>query len=245
MDFLQPHIRLASSHGARCALLPGDPGRLERIKPFLTDYEELAYNREFRSAAGSYKGMRVLAVSTGVGGASAAIAVEELVQLGVASFIRVGSCGALQPRVKLGDLVLVSGAVREDGASRMYVEEAFPAVPDAELLFACAQAASEGGYPHHIGVARSHDSFYTDREDDLHARWSKCGVLGSDMETAALYVVGRLRGAACMSILNNVVACGENTSESIGSYVDGEDASARGEENEIRVALEAFVHTIG
>lgn len=240
MDFLQPHIRLSSSHGARCALLPGDPARLERIRRFLEGYEELAFNREFRSAIGSYKGVRVLAMSTGIGGASAAIALEELHRLGVTSMIRIGSCGALQPEVKLGDLVLVCGAVREDGASRMYAEEAFPAVPDVGLLFACAQAAKEGGYPHHIGLARSHDSFYTDQEDELHAHWAKRGVLGSDMETAALYVVGRLRGVACMSILNNVVSCGEDTAGSIGSYVDGEDASMRGEQNEILVALEAF-----
>ena len=118
MPQLQPHIRLDHNHGAVCALLPGDPARLDRIKTFLTDVQELAYNREFRSLVGSYRGIKVIALSTGIGGASAGIAVEELRNLGVKNMIRIGSCGALQPQVKIGDLVLVSGAVRDDGASK-------------------------------------------------------------------------------------------------------------------------------
>ncbi len=240
MGSMQPHIRLDSSRGARCALLPGDPARIDRIRPYLDDFEELAYNREFRSATGAYRGVRVLAVSTGIGGASAGIAVEELGRLGIRNMIRIGSCGALQPEVKLGDLILVSGAVRDDGASKAYVDSIFPAVPDAELLFSCAEAVKAAGYPFHIGIARSHDSFYTDRQDEIDACWSKRGVLGCDMETAALYTIGRLRHIRCMSILNNVVPYAADTPESIGSYVDGEDAAMRGEQNEILTALEAF-----
>ena len=97
MPPLQPHIRLSENHGAASALLPGDPARLDRIRPFLSDAEELAYNREYRSLVGTYQGVRVLAVSTGIGGASAGIAVEELSRLGVTNMIRIGSCGALQP----------------------------------------------------------------------------------------------------------------------------------------------------
>ena len=114
MPQLQPHIRLDHNYGARCALLPGDPARLDRIHLFLSDVEELAYNREYRSLVGNYQGVRVLALSTGIGGASAGIAMEELKNLGVKNMIRIGSCGALQPEVKIGDLVLVSGAVVED-----------------------------------------------------------------------------------------------------------------------------------
>ena len=110
---LQPHIRLDESVRAQCALLPGDPARLDRIAPFLSNVRELAYNREYRSLVGEYEGLRVLAVSTGIGGASAGIAVEELHNIGVTAMIRIGSCGALQPQVKLGDLVIVSGAVRD------------------------------------------------------------------------------------------------------------------------------------
>ena len=130
---LQPHIRLDETVGARCALLPGDPARLDRIAPFLTNVRALAFNREYRSLVGEYRGLPVLAVSTGIGGASAGIAVEELHAIGVTAMIRIGSCGALQPRVKLGDLILVSGAVRDDGASKTYLDPIFPAVPDTEL----------------------------------------------------------------------------------------------------------------
>ena len=240
MPQLQPHIRLDSNHGALCALLPGDPARLDRIQPFLTDVQALAYNREYRSLVGSYQGIRVLAVSTGIGGASAGIAVEELKNLGVVNMIRIGSCGALQPQVKIGDLVLVSGAVRDDGASKTYIDPIFPAVPDSALLFACVQAAKARNIRHHTGIARSHDSFYTDREAEIDAYWSQRGVLGADMETAALYTIGHLRGIRTMSILNNVVAFEEDTLDAIGSYVDGETAAMQGEAHEILVALDAF-----
>ena len=241
MPQLQPHIRLDQNHGALSALLPGDPARLDRIKPFLDDVSELAYNREYRSLVGSYQGIRVLAVSTGIGGASAGIAVEELNNLGVKNMIRIGSCGALQPEVKIGDLVLVSGAVRDDGASKTYIDPIFPAVPDSELLFACVNAAQKRAISYHTGIARSHDSFYTDREEEIDAYWSKRGVLGADMETAALYTTGHLRKIRTMSILNNVVAYEADTLDAIGNYVDGETAAMLGEEREILVALDALV----
>jgi uridine phosphorylase len=240
MPQLQPHIRLSENHGAACALLPGDPARLDRIRPFLSDAIELAYNREYRSLIGTYQGVRVLAVSTGIGGASAGIAVEELSRLGVKNMIRIGSCGALQPEVLLGDLILVSGAVRDDGASKTYLDPIFPAVPNIDLLFACVSAAKTRGFAFHTGIARSHDSFYTDREDEIDAYWAARGVLGCDMETAALYTIGHLRGVRTMSILNNVVACETDTLDAIGDYVDGESAAMRGEEHEILVALDAF-----
>ena len=239
MPQLQPHIRLSENHGALCALLPGDPARLDRIRPFLADVEVLASNREYRSLVGTYQGVRVLAVSTGIGGASAGIAVEELSRLGVKNMIRIGSCGALQPEVKVGDLILVSGAVRDDGASKTYIDPIFPAVPNSELLFACVRAATERKVAHHVGIARSHDSFYTDSEEEIDAYWAARGVLGCDMETAALYTIGHLRGIRTMSILNNVVACETDTLDAIGSYVDGESAAMLGEEREILVALDA------
>ena len=240
MPLLQPHIRLDQTYGALSALLPGDPARLDRIKSFLSDARELAYNREFRSIAGTYQGVPVLAVSTGIGGASAGIAVEELKNLGIQNMIRIGSCGSLQPQVKIGDLVLVSGAVRDDGTSKAYIDEIFPAVPDSELLFACVAAAKQRSYRYHTGIARSHDSFYTDREAEIDRYWSQRGVLGADMETAALYTIGHLRKIRTMSILNNVVAFEEDTLDAIGSYVDGETAAMQGEEHEILVALDAL-----
>ena len=240
MGNIQPHLCLDDSLHIEYALLPGDPKRIDRILPFLENAGELAYNREFRSVRGLYKGVPVLAVSTGIGGASCAIAVEELKNIGVKNMIRIGSCGALQDGIGLGDLILVSGAVRDDGASKMYIDPIYPAVADADLLLACREAARSLGARTHIGLARSHDSFYTDHEQERHEKWQKAGVLGCDMETAALFTVGRLRGIRTMSILNNVVLAGEDTADSIADYVDGESLTARGERLEILTALEAF-----
>ena len=108
-------------------------------------------------------------------------------------------------------------------------------------LLACVQSAGELSVTSHVGIARSHDSFYIDNQDEINEYWSKQGLLGSDMETAALLTVARLRGLKAASILNNVVLWGEDTFEAIGSYVEGESAPARGERLEITVALEAFV----
>lgn len=237
----QPHICLDESIGTRYAILPGDPARVGRIAAFLDDAQELAYNREFRSVLGSYKGVRVLAISTGIGGCSAGIAVEELHNIGVTAAIRIGSCGALQPGIALGELILVSGAVRDDGASKAYVDVMYPAVADTELLFACIESAKALGVKHRVGLAHSHESFYHDESDAESAYWSRKGVLGADMETAALYTIGRLRGMQAASILNNVVVYGEGTADAIGGYVDGESLTALGERNEILTALEAFV----
>ena len=241
MSEIMPHIKLSEEQAVPYALLPGDPARLDRIGACLTDVKELAYNREYRSLKGIYKGIPVMAVSTGIGGASAAIAVEELSRIGVKSMIRIGSCGALQKGIRLGDLILVNGAVRDEGASASYVYSIYPAIPDPELLVACMEGAGALGAKVHVGIARSHDSFYIDEEEEVCAYWQKKGVLGSDMETAALFVVGRLRGVKTASILNTVVEYEGDLEENINSYTDGESAMMRGEQLEILTALEAFV----
>jgi uridine phosphorylase len=236
----QPHIQLDESIRAKTAVLPGDPARLDRIALQLTDVRELAYNREFRSLEGLYKDMPVLALSTGIGGSSAAIALEELHNLGIEAVIRIGSCGALQKDIQLGDLIFAGGAIRDDGTSKAYVDVSYPAVPDPDLLFYCRQYAREQGWPAHTGIVHSHESFYIDQNDEIEEGWSRLGVLGSDMETAALMVAGRIRHVAAASILNNVVLYGQDTADSIGSYADGAARTAEGERREIAVALEAL-----
>ncbi len=238
---IQPHLQLDDSLGIKYAVMPGDPARLDRIAPFLKDVRELAFNREYRSLSGTYKGVPVLAVSTGIGGCSAGIAAEELRRTGVEAMIRIGSCGAMQEGIGLGDLILVSGAVRDDGASRAYVDLRYPAVPDTELMLACLESARENGFPYHVGLAHSHESFYIDDNDAQKEYWSARGVLGADMETAALFTIGRLRGIRTASVLNNVVLYGKDTAGSIGDYADGGKRTAEGERNEILTALEAFV----
>ena len=237
---VMPHILLDEKMTAPYALLPGDPARLDRIAAHLDQVEELAYNREFRSLRGFYKGVRVMALSTGLGGPSTAVAVEELAKLGVSHMIRIGSCGALQRGIHVGDLVLVNGTVRNDGTSRTYIEDGYPAVADFSLLAACKDAVESIQVPYHIGIARTHDSFYTDEKDEIYAYWKKKGIIASDMETAALYVAGRLRGVKCASILNVVVAGEDNLQEQINHYTDGENMASQGENNEILTAREAF-----
>ena len=236
----QAHIQLDETVNAPCALMPGDPKRVDVIASCLENVEELTFNREYRSIVGTYKGMRVIGISTGMGGSSVAIAVEELKNIGVHTMMRIGSAGALQEGIKLGDLVICEGAVRDDGASKCYIDPIYPAVPDYRLINHCAEAAKDLGFRHHVGVILSHESFYYDEDAQDCEKWSRKGVLATDFETAALYTVGRLRGVHTASILNNVVLWGENTEDSIGSYQGGEDATAVGERREVLTALEAM-----
>ena len=241
MSNMQPHIRCTEEDAALYAILPGDPMRTERVKALLTDAKDIAYNREMKSISGYYKGVKVMAVSTGMGGASTAIAVEELANIGVKAMIRIGSAGAYRKGIELGDLIIVNGAVRDDGASKAYVASEFPAVPDTELLFDVIEAARTQGFKYHVGIGRSHDSFYCDPEAKLDAYWGTKGVLGGDFETASLFVVGGLRGVKTASILNNVVEFQADVMEGINNYVDEASAVAEGERREIITALEAFV----
>lgn len=238
MGSLEPHIQLSSDLGISYALLAGDPARITRIAEHLEDVRELAYNREYRSLRGKYRGVDILALSTGIGGASMGIAVEELSHIGIKAAIRIGSAGSYQPNIGLGELIIASGAVRDDGASAAYVPAQFPAVADPELLAHCLQAAKFLPGLHHVGTVRSHDSFYTDQEKAICEYWSGYGVLGADMETAALYTIGALRKVKALTILNNVVLYRGDAGEGIGQYADGDMKMAEGERCEILLALE-------
>ena len=236
----QPHIQLDETVNAPVALMPGDPKRVDVIASCLENVQELTFNREYRSIVGTYKGMRVIGISTGMGGASVAIAVEELKNIGVHTMMRIGSAGAMQEGIDLGDLLICEGAIREDGASRTYVNIEYPAVPDYRLINHCVDVAKENGWSHHVGIVQSHESFYYDENDEQTEYWHKKGILGSDFETAALYSVGRLRNIHTASILNNVVVYGESTEDSIGDYASGASKTAEGEKREILVSLEAM-----
>ena len=241
MGTLEAHIRLSSDLNIRCALLAGDPARIGRIGQYLEDVRELAYHREYRSLCGVYQGVRILALSTGIGGASMGIAVEELSHIGVRAAIRIGSAGSYQPGIGMGELIMASAAVRDDGASRAYVPASFPAVADAMLFNCCMASLKEMDAPYYIGTVRSHDSFYTDREEEICAYWSRFGVLGADMETAALYTIAALRGVRAASILNNVVLYQADAGEGISQYADGDACADRGERLAIQAALKALV----
>ncbi|MCQ2548286.1 MAG: nucleoside phosphorylase [Clostridia bacterium] len=237
----QAHIQLEENLGVKYAILPGDPGRINKIIPFFDSYEEVMYNREYRSVVGTYKGVKILAMSTGMGGVSTSIAVEELHNIGIEYAIRIGSCGTSQKEVKMGDLIIPCGVVRDDGTTHCYTFDTYPAVPDLGLLNAIVESAKEAQVPHHVGISRSHESFYAEDEAQRTEYWANKGILGEDMESAPLMVVGRLVGLKAASILNNVVESEGDTADSIASYQGGESLSAIGEKNEIKVALDAFI----
>ena len=205
------HIGLSKEDGAGYAILPGDPGRVEKIAVYLENPAFVAQNREYTTWAGTLAGERVLVTSTGIGGPSAAIAVEELCKIGVHTLIRVGTCGGMQLEVRGGDLVLPTGAVRMEGTSREYVPLAFPAVPDYRVLHALVRAADTLHHTYHTGVVQCKDSFYGQHSPESMPNapellnkwdaWIKAGVLASEMETAALFTVSaarRLRAGAVL-----------------------------------------------
>lgn len=199
----QYHIGLSEEHSAKYAIIPGDPGRVEKIAAFLEDAHQVGNNREYNSYMGYLDGEKVLVVSTGIGGPSCAICVEELAKIGVDTFIRVGTCGGMQPEVAPGDVVIATGAIRQDGTSREYMPIEFPAVADFHVTSALYQAAQELGYDNHIGVVQAKDSFYGQHSpesmpisSELLAKWEawkRGGCLASEMEGAALFIVSAAR----------------------------------------------------
>lgn len=195
------HIGFDDSHAAKYAILPGDPGRVESIAALLDAPRFYHQNREYTTWLGSLEGETVLVMSTGMGGPSTAIGVEELCQTGVRTLIRVGTCGGMQTEVIGGDLVVATGAVRMEGTSREYAPIEYPAVADLTVTNALARAARALGYPCHTGVVHCKDSFYGQHSpermpvgDELQYKWRawiKAGCLASEMESAALFIVAQ------------------------------------------------------
>ncbi len=200
---MQYHIGLTKEQGARYAIIPGDPGRVEKIASFLDDAKHLATNREYNSYYGYIDGEKVLVVSTGIGGPSCAICVEELAKIGVDTFIRVGTCGGMQPSVKPGDVVIATGAIRQDGTSKEYMPIEFPAVANFDVTAALCSAADNFGYDKHVGVVQAKDSFYGQHSPESMPNsaelltkwdaWKKGGCLASEMESATLFIVSAAR----------------------------------------------------
>jgi uridine phosphorylase len=198
------HVGLAAGEVGKYVLIPGDPGRTALIAKHLGDAREVAFNREYRTFTGSVEGEPVSAVSSGIGGPSAAIAVEELGELGTHTFLRVGTCGAAQPGIKMGELVIATGAVRSEGTPNGYIPVEYPAIANHQLVSACAEAATAAGVRHHLGVIRSVDALYSDLVPDRMPRreelkqelemWSRAGIVAHDMESSTILVVSSLRG---------------------------------------------------
>jgi uridine phosphorylase len=205
MPSRQYHLQCAPGEVGGYVLLPGDPARCALIAERFDEPRLVAANREFTTYTGLLDGVPVSATSTGIGGPSTAIAVEELCNLGAHTLIRVGTCGGMQPQVRWGDVIVAQAAVRDEGTTFQYVPAGYPAVAHAEVLDALREAAAERAGTVHVGLVQSKDSFYGEMEPDrmpvaaeLKARWDAwihAGVLASEMECATLYVVAAVRGA--------------------------------------------------
>ena len=206
---IQFHIHCAQGDVGRYCILPGDPGRCQAIAAYFDDPVQVAYNREFNVWTGSLLGEKVTVCSTGIGGPSAAIAMEELAALGADTFVRTGTCGGIALPVQSGDLVIATGAVRMEGTSREYAPIEFPAVPHYEVLTALVDAARAMEVPWHAGVVQCKDSFYGQHSPfrmpvsyELESKWEawkRLGVLASEMESAALFTVAAALGVRCGS----------------------------------------------
>lgn len=194
------HIQVGKGDVGEYVILPGDPKRCEKIAKHFDNAQLVADSREYVTYTGYLDGVKVSVTSTGIGGPSAAIAMEELVKCGAKTFIRVGTCGGMQEEVKGGDLVIASGAIRMEGTSREYAPMEFPAVADVTIVNALMNAAKQIDVPHHVGVVQCKDAFYGQHQPetkpvsyDLMNKWEawlRLGCLASEMESAALFIVG-------------------------------------------------------
>lgn len=236
------HLKIERGDVGRYVILPGDPGRCESIAALFDDARKVAQNREYTVYSGTLLGERVAVCSTGIGGPSSAIAVEELTECGADTYIRVGTCGGISTAVKAGDCVIATGAVRQEGTSREYAPIEFPAVADHGVVCALEKAAVSLGLRYHIGVVQSKDSFYgqhspqrmpTARElMDKWESWKRLNVLASEMESATQFVVSASLGVRCGAVFH-VVWNQELDSDGYTQTADEDTSSA------VRAAVEA------
>ena len=208
----QFHIQCVQGEVGEYCILPGDPGRCEAIARHFENAVHVQTNREYATYTGTLMGERVSVVSTGIGGPSAAIAMEELANIGVHTFVRVGTCGGIDLSVQSGDVVVATGAVRMEGTSREYAPIEWPAVPDFTVTSALVEACKNLGYPWHAGVVQCKDSFYGQHSparmpvsfelEQKWEAWKRLGVLASEMESAALFTVAAARKVRCGSVFH-------------------------------------------
>lgn len=246
---VQPHLRLAPGDVAEIVLLPGDPGRIEKIIAYWDRAKQVTSNREFVTYTGLFKGTPISVCSTGIGCPSAAIAVEELANVGAKCFIRVGTCGSLKRKIKCGDLIVPQAAIRADGTTAEYLPKEFPAVADFEVFSALLRASDSLGVKCHTGINRTHDAFYeplrnlekwgdTLRDERMNS-WAY-PLVSSEMECSAVFLISLMRGLKAGAIL------AVNTEEPLDSPAASSpyelrngQCTEKGILNAILVALEA------
>lgn len=241
----QYHINLEKGDVGEYVILPGDPGRCEKIAQYFDAPKLVASNREYTTYTGYLNGQKVSVTSTGIGGPSAAIAMEELTAIGAHTFIRVGTCGGINLKVKSDDCVIATGAVRHEGTSLEYAPIEFPAVADFEVLTALTMAAKNEGFSYHTGVVQCKDSFYGQHSPNrmpvaqlLNYKWEawkRLGVLASEMESAALFTVAAALNVRCGAVFHTVW-----NQERKAAGLDPMDDESHDTDKAIRVAIEAI-----
>jgi len=204
------HVQLKKGDVGKYVILPGDPKRCAKIAKYFDDPQLIADSREYVTYTGYLDGVKVSVTSTGIGGPSAAIAMEELVNVGADTFVRVGTCGGMQMDMLGGDLVIATGAVRNEGTSREYAPIEYPAVADLGITNALVKAAKKSGSRYHTGVVQCKDSFYGQHSPEIKPvsyellnkweAWIRMGCLASEMESAALFTVAAYRKVRCGSV---------------------------------------------
>lgn len=216
----QYHIACKVGDIAPYVLVPGDPERVAKIAALWDSAQEVAYHREYHTMTGKYKGVSISCTSSGVGAPALAIAVDELCRIGADTFIRVGTCGGIQKGQQLGDVVISTGAVRLEGASRDFVIAEYPALAHYEVIMALIQAAEELKVHYHVGITASTDTFYTGQgrpalnnylpsfKKTILKDMQDVGVQNFEMETSCLFtmanIFGKRAGAVCVIIANRV-----------------------------------------
>lgn len=215
-DQLQYHVHVRPGDVGRYVLLPGDPGRVEKMAAFLDNPHFVSTNREHTVYTGSLLGEKVSVVSTGMGCPSTAIAVEELIKVGADTFIRVGTAGAMQPDMDLGDVAIVTGAIRDEGTTRQYLPLEYPAVADLTVVNALVAAAGKLSIGCRLGVSHTKDNFYGEVEmdrmpiaDEIKMRWKAWvagGAICSEMEASVIFILAsiyRKRAGAVLTVVGS------------------------------------------
>lgn len=205
----QYHIQVARGEVGRYVIMPGDPKRCVKIAQYLENPVLIADNREYTTYTGMLDGVKVSVCSSGIGGPSASIAMEELVKCGADTFIRIGTCGGMQLDIKSGDIVIANAAIRMEGTSKEYAPIEFPAVANLDVTNALIASAKELGQTYHVGVVQCKDAFYGQHNPELMPvsyellskweAWKRLGCLASEMESAALFIVASTLHVRCGS----------------------------------------------
>lgn len=234
---MTPHLKLGKGSISPYVLVCGDPARAEKIAKLCDSYEELAYNREYRTFLGTYKNQKITITSHGVGSAGASICFEELIKIGAKVIVRVGTCGSLQDTLGQGDHIIATGAVREDGVTPLLIPQGYPAISDAEVCLAIEKACKDMAAPYKRGIMLTSDVFYPAVLPTSLELYSKAGVPGVEMECSALFVIASLRGVRAGAV---ATVDGNPLKWDEGNYDPHGEKVTLGKERMLKIGLEAM-----